>query len=878
MAGGMGGDDAATREALETRLTQAQEQFRATSDILKVLTSGTAEQDQVFDAVVDNARVLLGAAVAQIHLLRGDSYVLARSSGLSPAFREFVEQHPINRDRATLVGRVTIDRTIQHIPDVLADPEYGRSDFQRVGGYRSMMGAPMMVGDQVVGSLSVWRNEVDPFDAAAERLLVTFAEQAALALRHVELFSALENRSAELSRKVDQLEALAEVGAAISSTLVPDEVFTTIMSHAVELSETDGGSLFEYEDATGLFRVRAVYGTSDEVTAGLRAADIHIDTSWMGRAARTGTVLQLADLGAAERDPHLEVLHRAGWRSLVAIPLVRPDRVLGALVVRRMSTGSFSDETCEMLAAFANQSAVALTNARLYQELEQQSAALAQASRHKSEFLANMSHELRTPLNAVIGFSEVLLERMFGEINDKQEEYLHDIHAAGSHLLALLADILDLSKIEAGRMELDRTTFPLRDILHQAMSLLRERAAAQDLRMSVDTGDGLGWITADELRLKQVVVNLLSNAVKFTLRGGSVTVRATWEDDDLVVTVADTGIGIAPEDQQRIFDSFQQGGRLPSTAEGTGLGLTLSKRIVELHGGTLWVHSAPGAGSTFGFSIPQARNDFTAIGAPRTRDLEHGNAGQPTIVVIEDDPRSAELIELHLHTAGLRVVGVGSGEAGLEAVRASAPAAVILDINLPGITGWDVLAALKADPATAAVPVIVVSVEPGRGRGFSLGAAEYLVKPVRGEHLLTAVSRLTHRTGEGGQARTLVVVDDDPMALKLVRSTLEPLGWTVHTCSTGRTAADVVRTVAPSVVIMDLLMPEVDGFAVIDELRSDASSSGPPIVVLTGKSLTQEDRGRLEGRIAFVAEKAGLDLATLARRLADVAGRDGAVT
>ncbi|KRF38383.1 hypothetical protein ASG96_18275 [Terrabacter sp. Soil810] len=256
----------------------------------------------------------------------------------------------------------------------------------------------------------------------------------------------------------------------------------------------------------------------------------------------------------------------------------------------------------------------------------------------------------------------------------------------------------------------------------------------------------------------------------------------------------------------------------------------------------------------------------------------------PTVVVIEDDPRSAELVALHLRAAGLNPVTVGTGEAGLEAVGSLSPAAVVLDIHLPGMTGWDVLETLKADPSTASVPVVVVSVEPERGRGFALGATEYLVKPVAGEHLLAAVSRaLQHaRTPVPGgtlpEGRSVVVVDDDPLALKLVRSTLEPLGWTVHTCSRGLDAADLVRAVNPSVVIMDLLMPEVDGFAVIDELRAGDTDSGPPIVVLTAKSLTSEDLGRLEGRIAFVAEKAGLDLASLARRLAQVAAAGEAET
>jgi len=862
---------------LADRLAKTQEQLRATSDILKVLTAsttgGAASRDEVFDAVVDSARRLLGAQVAQIYLVQGDSYVLARSSGLTPEFVDFVSQHPIARDRATLVGRVTIDRTVHQIDDVLADPDYRRTDFQRVGGYRTMMGAPMVVGDQVVGAINVWRNEVAPFDEAAQELLSTFAEQAALALRHVELFSALESRSAELGRKVDQLEALAEVGEAISSTLVADEILTTIVTHAVELSDTDGGSLMEFDEATGLFRVRTAYGTSADVIDALRGAEIHIDRTWVGRAASTREVLQIPDLDAepGPLDPHLAVLHGSGWRSLVAIPLVRPDRVVGALVVRRTSTGSFSDETCELLTAFASQSAVALTNARLYQQLEQQSVALAEASRHKSEFLASMSHELRTPLNAVIGFSEVLLERMFGDLNERQEDYLEDIHSAGRHLLALLGDILDLSKIEAGRMELDLTTFPIDDILVQALSLVRERAALHGIRLTLEAAGGLGLVTADELRLKQVLLNLLSNAVKFTPDGGSIVLRAWRDAEEVDVTVTDTGIGIAPADQERIFDSFQQGERSASSSEGTGLGLTLSRRIVELHGGRLWLTSTPGEGSTFGISVPQPDADRVAGG--EVWMVDDGSLTGPTVVVIEDDPRSAELVELHLRAAGLRAVGASTGEQGLDLVRAQDPVAVVLDIHLPGMDGWEVLTALKSDPTTADVPVVVVSVEPERGRGFALGATEYLVKPVSGEHLLAAVTRLLPppRADEQTPRLSVVVVDDDPLALKLVRSTLEPLGWEVHTCAGGQQAADLVRAVAPSVVVIDLLMPHVDGFAVIDELRPHRDSEGPPIVVLTAKSLTPQDRSRLEGRIAFVAEKAGIDLPGLARRLATVA-------
>jgi signal transduction histidine kinase/CheY-like chemotaxis protein len=862
---------------LQARLAETQEQLAATSEILAVLGTSTSGEAEVFDAIVERARRLCWADAAQIHIATEHDFPMVHSVGLPPAYLALATEKPVPRDRTSLVGRVGMDGRTHQIVDVLADPEYHRPETQRLSGIRTIMGAPMIVEDEVVGVLSVWRNTVDPFDNRVLSLLSTFAAQGALALRNVALFHALESRSDELSHKVDQLEALSEVGEAISSSLDPDEVLTTIVKHAVQLSDTDGGSLMEYDESTRLFGVRTVYGTSPDVVERLRLSRIHVDETFVGRAAASRTVAQIADLSELEDlDPHLSLLRQAGWRSLIAIPLMRGDRIVGALVVRRMQPGGFSDETCDLLSAFASQSAIALTNARLYQELERQSAELAEASRHKSEFLASMSHELRTPLNAVIGFSEVLLERMFGELNERQAEYLQDILSAGRHLLALLNDVLDLSKVEAGHMELDMRSFSVTDALSYALSLVRERASHHGIGLTLDAPAlELGTVWADQLRFKQIVLNLLSNAVKFTPDGGTVTVRARRVDGELEVTVSDTGVGIAPADQARIFDSFQQGGRTASSSEGTGLGLTLTRRIVELHGGTMWLESTPGVGSTFGFRIPQAAP--LAVEAEPDWELP-GQDGRPVILIIEDDENSAELVSVHVGAAGMRAVAVRTGEEGLEAVRSMHPAAVILDIRLPGMDGWDVLGALKAEPGTADTPVVVVSVLPEQGRGFALGASDYLVKPVAREDLLAALHRVGVDGPQPAAVRRIVVVDDDPVALELIRVTLEPLGWDVRTCSQGVEAHALVRSERPAVVLVDLLMPDTDGFAVIDALHGDADTRAIPIVVLTSKTLTAADRRRLRGRVEFVASKGRLDLIQLSTRLADLAGASAAAS
>jgi signal transduction histidine kinase len=284
--------------------------------------------------------------------------------------------------------------------------------------------------------------------------------------------------------------------------------------------------------------------------------------------------------------------------------MLRENELIGGLTVNKRTPGAFSPEVIELLTTFATQSALAIQNARLFRELADKSHQLEVASQHKSEFLANMSHELRTPLNAVIGFSEVLGERMFGELNEKQDEYLKDIHASGQHLLSLINDILDLSKIEAGRMELEVTDFDLPMAIDNAMTLIRERAARRSIALHTTVDDRLGQVQADERKIRQVLLNLLSNAIKFTPEGGRIDVHAIPRDGMVEVSVSDTGVGIAPEDQEAVFEEFKQVGTADKKVEGTGLGLALSRKFIELHGGKIWVESQVGDGSTFTFTVP----------------------------------------------------------------------------------------------------------------------------------------------------------------------------------------------------------------------------------------------------------------------------------
>jgi signal transduction histidine kinase/ActR/RegA family two-component response regulator len=724
-------------DRLRRDLADATEQFSATSEVLAALGRRASDPDAVLDTIVETARRLCRAQVAQIYLLEGHMYRLSRAVGVSDEFTAYVRRHPMAQDRSTVTGRVGLDRRTIQITDALEDPDYGRQDMQRIAGYRTLMAAPMLLNDSVVGVLSVWRTEVEPFDDRSTGLLGAFASQAAIAVHNVDLVQALEARSAELARRVGQLEALGEVGEAVSSSLAMDEVLNAIVLNAVRLSRTDGGSIFEYDEDERVFIVRSAYGTAPEVVERLRRTRIELESTFVGRATLEGRPLEMPDLGAALLDPHLQCLYDDGWRSVAAIPMLRQGRIIGAMVVRRKATGGFSGESLDLMQSFAAQSALAIHNARLFRELELKSAELEVASRHKSEFLASMSHELRTPLNAVIGFSEVLLERMFGDINERQEEYLRDIWSSGKHLLELITDILDLSKVEAGKMDLDLSMFSVPVALDYCICLLRERANLHGIDLHLDVEPGLEVIDADELRFKQVVLNLLSNAVKFTPDGGSVKVRAATNDGEVVVTVSDTGQGVPPEDRERIFESFQQGGRGATHEEGTGLGLTLCRRIVELLGGRLWLTSEVGRGSTFAFAIPYRPMSV----AKRPADVRTSRMGLPKVVLVEDDRPSLDLFSAYLEGADVDIVLARDGDEGLDVIRRIDPAAVVLDIRLPGKDGWEVLTTLKADPTTARIPVVVVSIVDERSKGLSLGAAEYLVKPVAREDLLRALAR-----------------------------------------------------------------------------------------------------------------------------------------
>ena len=418
----------------------------------------------------------------------------------------------------------------------------------------------------------------------------------------------VQKRTRQLARSVEELKALGEVGQAVNSTIDLQTVLTTIVTRAAELSGSEGGIIYEFDETTESFHVRAAHNISTVHLEALRKAPIRIGEGALGRAAETRAPCQVADIHMDRLFAALQVrdiLIEVGFRSLLAIPMLRESRLLGGLVVYRRQSGKFPEQAINILQTFAAQSVLAVQNAQLFREIQDKGRELEIASQHKSQFLANMSHELRTPLNAIIGFSEVLQEKMFGELNDKQEEYLNDIFTSGKHLLALINDVLDLSKVEAGKLEMELETVDLRRLLEGSLVIVRERALSHSITLSLDMADDIDTIKADERKLKQIVFNLLSNALKFTPDEGEVGIRTHRNSEFVEISVWDSGVGIADEEQQRIFEEFHQVEQgLTDKTEGTGLGLTLTRKLVKLHGGQISVKSDGDSGSTFTFSLP----------------------------------------------------------------------------------------------------------------------------------------------------------------------------------------------------------------------------------------------------------------------------------
>jgi signal transduction histidine kinase len=599
-------------EARTRELTETLEQQTATAEILSVISSSPTDVQPVFDTIVRSALRLCKGATAAVFRVDHGMLVHPANYGGSPeglAAARARYPRPVGMD--SIPGIAILTRSELVVPDT-EDPsavEMAR-ETGRILGIRSLFVVPMLREGEAIGAIAVTRREPGRFADREVALLKTFADQAVIAIENVRLFKELDAKNADLGESLEQQTATGEILRVISGAQTDVQpVFEAIAANALRLCDATFSTIFRFDGE--LIHLEALCNVSPEGTAAIREA-FPMPVGRGGASARsilTRSIVHIADV-REDAEYVLQGLSQAAeFRSILAVPMLHDGRPIGAITVAGPAARPFPDKQIALLKTFADQAVIAIENVRLFTETQDKTRLLEIANRHKSEFLANMSHELRTPLNAVIGFSEVLIEKMFGEINPKQEEYLQDILSSGKHLLSLINDILDLSKIEAGRMELEAQPFDLPAALDNALTLIRERAARNSIALDVHVDPRIGEILADERKIKQVLLNLLSNAVKFTPEGGKITMSAIMNGEAVAVSVADTGIGIAAEDQEAVFEEFRQVGTdYARKREGTGLGLALARRLVELHGGKLSLQSELGKGSTFTFTIPVRAN------------------------------------------------------------------------------------------------------------------------------------------------------------------------------------------------------------------------------------------------------------------------------
>jgi len=581
---------------------EALEQQTATAEILRVISSSPADIQPVFDSILEHAMRLCDAGLGTVGLYDGKNYQHVAQRGGRPEYVKWLFSGPFEPKPAYTIGRMIAERKPFHAPDYRELPDYRDGSPRAVataelGGARTYLAVPMLKEGRVVGGITIRRSEVRPFTQKQIDLLSTFANQAVIAIENVRLFN-------ETEEALKRQTATAEVLKLISRTTFElEKVLQALLDNAARLSGARQAVMLR-PDAADNYLPAFAFNWDEAVLERLRQRPIRPGRdSINGRVLLERRPIHVPDVRADPQYGRHDLVELGGFRSVLSVPMLRDGEAIG--LISLTGTTPFTDKQMEVVTTFADQAVIAIENVRLFKEIEEKSAQLEVANKHKSDFLANMSHELRTPLNAIIGFSEVLMEKMFGEVNEKQGEYLKDIHESGKHLLSLINDILDLSKIEAGRMELDLAAFHLPTAISNAMTLIRERAQRHGIELGLEVDPQLGEFQADERKVKQILLNLLSNAVKFTPEGGRVDVSARQFDGKVEVAVRDTGIGIAPEDQAAVFEEFKQvGSDAARKAQGTGLGLALTRRFVELHGGEIRVESAPGKGSTFRFTLP----------------------------------------------------------------------------------------------------------------------------------------------------------------------------------------------------------------------------------------------------------------------------------
>ncbi len=849
--------------ARTAELTEALRQQTATADVLKVISRSAFDLEAVLHTLIESAARLCDADKATITRQIGGQFYRAEFYGFSPEFMEYVRTIPVEPERGSVSGRALLEGKVVHIPDVEADPEYTFLEGKKLGGFRTALGVPMLREGVPIGAMSLTRSDVRPFTDRQIELVSTFADQAVIAIENARLFEEVQARTRELTRSVAELRALSEVSQAVNSTLELQAVLRAIAAHAVALAEADAGAFLAYDESARVFHLRATHELDPDVVEAITRRPVRLGEGAVGSAGLRRAAVQIADIDQDAGYTLHDLIRKPGYRALLAVPLLREDSLIGGLVICRKTPGAFAAETVDLVQTLANQSVLAIENARLFEALEQKGRELAEASRHKSEFLANMSHELRTPLNAIIGFTRLVMRRAKDVLPAKQHDNLGKILTSAEHLLSLINTVLDLAKIEAGRIEVRPSAFALKPLIDQCLRTV-EPMVREGVRLAKAIEPDLPELDTDQEKLRQILLNLLGNAAKFT-DSGSISVGARHRDGQIVLEVADTGCGIPPASLDLIFEEFRQVDSSSTRQHGgTGLGLSISRHLARLIGGNIDLVSTVDVGSTFTLTFP-ARYEPPAVAPSLAASSVEGEAAREEapadrnrcILAIDDDPDTIYLLRENLAEAGYEVIAATDGEEGLRKAREHRPGAIVLDILMPQKDGWQILHELKADPATRDIPIIVLSIVDQKDLGFRLGASDYLLKPPDRDALVGALRRVA------APPCRLLVADDDPLVPDLIRQLLEDLGCEIEAAGDGWAALAMLAERRPDVLLLDLLMPNLDGFGVLEQLAQNPALAGLPVIVLTAKTLSSDERALLQRRVLAIIEKRGLDRATL---------------
>ncbi|MEK6684266.1 MAG: response regulator, partial [Nitrospirota bacterium] len=685
-----------------------------------------------------------------------------------------------------------------------------------------------------------------------------------------ESYADMEERVAD---RTQELSALNTIAMTVNQSLDLQEILDAALGKILDVMQTEAGIIRLWDEKSGRLFLKAHRGLPEELVQS--KSEIDTGDPIAGQAATSGkpVVIEEAQLNGYPTS----LLVRSGFRFIVSIPIHSKNRLVATLTVASRDSRRFAPSDLQLLSSIGNQMGTAIDNATLYAREHTMVERLKEIDRFKSEFLSNVSHELRLPLTSIIGFSELLLDRIPGDLNPDQEEYIRTMQESGHHLLEIINNLLNLSKLRAGKMEIHYQPFDLAPLIDSVKRTVTPLLAQKGLSLETTVESGASSLYTDEGKIKQILLNLLGNAIKFTPTGGEIRIRSrptTLQNRPAVeIAVSDTGIGIRPEDKAKIFEAFQQvDSDFTRDYPGTGLGLTITKQFLELIGGRISVESQYGRGSTFTIvfpmqAVPEPAEPIaeTAAETVLVKDMETQVAPEtapsstlPRILVVEDDPTIGRLLGLYLTQEGYHVDHAVDGDEAIEKARLLKPFAITLDIMLPRKDGWEVLQKLKQMPETKDIPVVIVSIIENRELGFSLGATDYFSKPIDRKALLGSLKKLSLPTKIKRKPVTILVIDDDPAILQLMSAILASEGYGVLKAQRAVEGIDLAIEVQPDLILLDLLMPDVNGFEALERLKLHPTAKNIPVIIFTARTLTEEDRSRLNAKIRGVIQKGTL--------------------